>query len=930
MRTGTLLGVMLALLLSSAVNGQTWDGGGSTNNWTDGVNWNANVAPVNNGTASINFAGSTRLAPFVNVNFDVRRMSFDTTAGAFTIGSGGAVLTVREGGITSFHAGVTQTIAAPLTVGSSQTWNGDGSLTASAPVNLSTNTLTLDTPATFALSNTVVGAGAIVKEGTGAVLLSGLNTFSGGLTLNQGTLGIANNSGLGTGAFTINGGNIEAVSSSRTLTNSVVVNQDFSIVSGVGLTLSGPITMTESRTLTNGITDLAFSGALGEDAPGRELTLSGGGKLTLSGAALTLGTSLKLTAGTLTATGLINGAGHTLTQTGGTFTGSLINRGTFVYSGGVHSGNLANEAGADATINANLTLTAALNNLGTVRVASGRILTFGAQPLNNMGTMELAGGTLSANASPSFASSGQISGFGSISLTATTFSNSGQIDVAGGNLTLASNSSFSNSGTISVPSRRQLVWNSAATFGNSGLIQLSGGSLTGTGSITNSGAGEIRGGGSVQAALANSGGLVHASGAAPLTIVNFAGGNTNGGEVRVDDGATMNISNTFSSSGSIVLGGVNASLNVNAVTNTGTLRGHGRMSGAALNSGVIRAEGGTLTLAGIGNTNAAGGRLEAGTGTQLVYAQGLATNAGLIAITGGAFDNNNLAINNSGRIEGYGTVRTGGLTNSGAISVAGALDVLGAVTNNGSVNTTTGATVRFFGPVNGPGNYTGTGTVVFLNSFSPGASPAAVSFGGDVDLTGTSTLFIELAGMSSGSQFDTLAANGAATLGGVLDVELLGGFTPAPGSVFQIVSAAGGVGGLFSDATLPSLVGANWQLRYESNAVLLQVALTGDYNFDGRVDAADYTLWRNSLGQSGIGLAADGDGDRQVDSDDYAMWKTHFGEAIGSGSGGQASSPSPPNIEAVPEPRSCIVLFVSALVAVAMLWRPTVVSARRI
>ncbi len=496
-------------------------------------------------------------------------------------------------------------------------------------------------------------------------------------------------------------------------------------------------------------------------------------------------------------------------------------------------------------------------------------------------------------------------------------------------MALVTNVSFSNSGTIAVPTGRQLQWSNAVALNNAGLVQLTGGAIAGSGGfgVSNIVGGEIRGGGAVQPPLTNNGGLVRAVGTQPLTINNFSGHNTGGGELHVDDGATMNVKSVFNSSGTIVLSGSNATLNLTTVNNTGTLRGQGRVGGAVLNSGVVRAEGGTLTFASAGNTNAAGGRLESSTGSQLLYTQGLTTNSGLIALTGGAFDNNNLALANPGRIEGYGAVRTGGLTNSGAISVADALDVLGPVTNNGSVNTTTGATVRFFGPVSGPGSYSGTGTVTFLNTFSPGASPAAVNFGGDVDLAGTSTLVIELAGMSSGSQYDTLAAAGDVTLGGTLDVDLLGGFTPAPGSVFQIVSAAGGVGGSFAEASLPSLVGANWQLRYNENAVLLQVALAGDYNFNGQVDAADYTIWRNSLGESGIGLSADGNGDRQVDADDYAIWKTHFGESVGPGSGGQAGLP-PQAFEAVPEPRSGILFFFGLLGAVAML-RRTISVARR-
>ncbi len=52
--------------------------------------------------------------------------------------------------------------------------------------------------------------------------------------------------------------------------------------------------------------------------------------------------------------------------------------------------------------------------------------------------------------------------------------------------------------------------------------------------------------------------------------------------------------------------------------------------------------------------------------------------------------------------------------------------------------------------------------------------------------------------------------------------------------------------------------------------------LHGDYNANGVVDAADYIIWRNSLGQSGSGLAADGDGDLTIDQDDYTVWRTNF------------------------------------------------------
>jgi hypothetical protein len=62
-------------------------------------------------------------------------------------------------------------------------------------------------------------------------------------------------------------------------------------------------------------------------------------------------------------------------------------------------------------------------------------------------------------------------------------------------------------------------------------------------------------------------------------------------------------------------------------------------------------------------------------------------------------------------------------------------------------------------------------------------------------------------------------------------------------------------------------------------ALSLLLMLPGDYNGDHEVNAADYTVWRNSLGATGAGLAADGDGDRRITLLDYDVWKAHYGES---------------------------------------------------
>jgi beta-glucanase (GH16 family) len=69
--------------------------------------------------------------------------------------------------------------------------------------------------------------------------------------------------------------------------------------------------------------------------------------------------------------------------------------------------------------------------------------------------------------------------------------------------------------------------------------------------------------------------------------------------------------------------------------------------------------------------------------------------------------------------------------------------------------------------------------------------------------------------------------------------------------------------------------------------------LSGDYNGDGRVDAADYVVWKASAGENGIGLPADGSGNGAIDAADYLVWKTNFGAVAGDARGVAASVPEP-------------------------------------
>jgi hypothetical protein len=79
--------------------------------------------------------------------------------------------------------------------------------------------------------------------------------------------------------------------------------------------------------------------------------------------------------------------------------------------------------------------------------------------------------------------------------------------------------------------------------------------------------------------------------------------------------------------------------------------------------------------------------------------------------------------------------------------------------------------------------------------------------------------------------------------------------------------------------------------------------LSGDYNGNGIVDAADYTIWRDTLGQTGAGLAADGNHNNMIDAGDYDVWKTNFGTTSGGGAAAAAL---------VPEPNTLSLCFIAA------------------
>lgn len=72
--------------------------------------------------------------------------------------------------------------------------------------------------------------------------------------------------------------------------------------------------------------------------------------------------------------------------------------------------------------------------------------------------------------------------------------------------------------------------------------------------------------------------------------------------------------------------------------------------------------------------------------------------------------------------------------------------------------------------------------------------------------------------------------------------------------------------------------------------------LAGDFNGNGTIDAADYTVWRDTL-EAGTNDLFNDPTPGIVDENDFLYWRDHFGETMGSGAGSVA-------LASVPEPAS--------------------------
>ncbi|HYE19668.1 MAG TPA: autotransporter-associated beta strand repeat-containing protein, partial [Tepidisphaeraceae bacterium] len=354
-----------------------------------------NLVGYTAGTASANF-GYTSSA---TANYEVSGAagSFGVSRSVNTVRYTGAAGTLAgTGNATYTFNGLMNAGTGTLTI---QTTAGSGNLI-NVAIGSSNELLLVAANAGITINSIISGAAGarVTVAGPNAVLLSGANTYTGGTTVNSGDLQVSNNAALGTGALTINGGALTARLQSRSLSNAIVVNNDFTL-----------------NTTTGGGNNLALTGTVNLGGAVRRISVDNTGGANLAGV-VSNGGIVKAGTGNLTLSGVNTYTGPTTIEAGtltvggagslnsGNYAGPLTNNAAFVYAGTANqtlsagitgSGTLTKNTGATSVLTlsgANTYTGATAVNAGTLRLAPGATIANSAVTIGGANGSTLATG----------------------------------------------------------------------------------------------------------------------------------------------------------------------------------------------------------------------------------------------------------------------------------------------------------------------------------------------------------------------------------------------------------------------------------------------------------------------------------------------------------------------------------------------------------
>ncbi len=663
-----------------------------------------NFVTLNSGTLVLNSAAALGAVNATNANLKINGGSIDTTA-------------------------ATTTLSNYL-----QNWNGDFTYIGTGNLNMGTGAITLAASRTVTVSaNTLTLGGAIggafslTKNGAGTLVLSGASGYTGGFTLNAGTLVINTNGSASTGAlgnngtFTINGGSIDTTIANTNVTtvNPIAMNGDFTFVGTGNLNLgTGAVTMSASRTITTSASTLTIGGVIG--GGGFSLTKNGSGNLVLSGNNTYSGGTV-INGGTLSVN-IINAGGTNsgLGSSSAAAANLIINGGTLQYVGSTaaSTNRLLTVGPNNATIDASGTNTLTFSNTGAVVFSSSsdpaNITFTGSNTSTNTFNLVIGDSGTGANVTTVLKSGtgewvlnatntysgGTILSTGTLAIKTAGALGTGLLTINGGSLDNTNGSALTLSGN------NAQAWNSSWTYVGSNALSMNTGNVALNASITLT----------VTASTLTVGGVISDSGygyslskAGSGTLV-LSGANTYSGNTNVSAGtltlgsnvalqnSTLNYTGGTISFGTLTnatLGGLAGSTNlaINNTTPAGVAVTLNTALGSANTYSGILSGAGSISMNGSGTETLSGASTYTGTTTvnsgTLVLSGARTGTAGVTTLAGGT-----LVLNNNG------TATTGVFGNNGTFTITG-----------GNLDTTvTNTNITTVDPQNWNGNFTFIGT----------------------------------------------------------------------------------------------------------------------------------------------------------------------------------------------------------------------------
>ncbi len=760
---------------------------------------------------------------------------------------------------------------------------------AGSKVRLGAKGLTVDQAGATTFAGQITGAGssAFIKTGSGALTLSGDNTYANATTISGGSLALA-----GSGSIAASSGvaddaifDISATTAGASITSlsgggAVALGGQTLTLTNAGDTFSGVIDGASGLAVAGGAETLTgvntYAGATTINS-GASLLLSGtGGVASSSGvaddgtfdiSATTSGASIA----SLSGAGVVNLGSQTLTLTNasGTFSGGISGTGGLVLTAGTETLTGANGYTGGTTILGGVMALSGPGSLGattgTLTVASGTLdlggttQTTGALTLNGGAIIDSSGGgALDSSAFDvrSGAIDAVLGGSGALTQTGIGVTTLSRVNTYTGSTTISAGVLVL-SGAGSIAASSGVVDNAfldiSTTAAGASITTLSGGGQVALGgqTLTLTNAGGVFSG----AVVGGAGGLTVAGGAETLTGVNdYAGATT------INSGANLQLSGT---------GGV---ANSSGVADNGTFDIAATTSGASITSlsgaGVVNLGGQTLTL-----TNASGtfsGDI-AGTG-DLVLAAGTETLSGANGYSGGTTVSGGvLALSGSGSLGAAtgtltifgGTLDLGGTTqttgafvlNSGALidSGGGALDASAFDLRRGAIDAVLGGSGAL--TQNGLGvtlyranTYTGSTTISVGVLALSGAGSIATSSGVADDA------LLDISATTAGASVTSLSGGGAVALGGQTLT-----LTNAGGAFGGVIDGAGGLTAAGGAETLSGVNTYAGATTINSGASLLlsgtgAIASSSGVADDGTFDISATTSGASVATLSGAGI----------------------------------------------------------------------------